>query len=553
MAVAKGSVELFERAIVLLKEWGWGPHLTLQSGWKTRSNGHKQPQLQSSVMVHHTGGTNTPTSYLLNPTDRPDLKLLANVHVTSSKIIVLAAGPSSHAGNGTKRNWEKLLAGKAPLTADMTPVKPDTSWSANRYSIGVEVNGAGGSKEWSEWTQRAVLAVCTAFQIAGKWGSAARVWGHKEFTTRKPGDPWMNMGVLRSQVAASAASGSVSATGAPPATLKLGDRLLSKDGNDAGPDVGELGALLTSLGYDVGKPLDVFGPKMDAAVRDFQGKAGLRVDGIVGEKTVAALLGESLPEEQPEPPVKPPVKPGKRRAFRLLFINTLAERFIAKSGPKKGYGVADTSSKWPKWLAKQKPSIMLLVETSEVRRNAIRKYFGMDKLLTYPIGFVTVMWLAAKWEHLAKKDHRLATDYHGAMRVTLRDKEGSGLETDVVSVHVRPKASFPASYTAEQVVQAKLKDLRNALNDVLRKDVATWVGGDFNTARHAEVMAEFGFVRATPAVDTVVDDGDQKLDAVWCRPGKKVATPVRGKALLDPGKLSDHMGWLVNATLEEKE
>ena len=97
MAVNKGSVELFEGTIKLLRLWGWGPNLVEQSGWKTRSNNHKMPLLQSTVMVHHTGGTNTPTSYLIKPGDRPELGILANIHITKDKIVILAAGPASHA------------------------------------------------------------------------------------------------------------------------------------------------------------------------------------------------------------------------------------------------------------------------------------------------------------------------------------------------------------------------------------------------------------------------------------------------------------------------
>lgn len=221
MAVNKGSVELFEGTIKLLRLWGWGPNLVEQSGWKTRSNNHKMPLLQSTVMVHHTGGTNTPTSYLIKPGDRPELGILANIHITKDKIVILAAGPASHAGSGTKSNWTKTSQGKASLTSNMIPSKPDDNWSANRYSVGIEVNGAGGASEWSSWTKRAVLAVVTAFQIAGKWGSNPKVLAHKEFTYRKPGDPYMNMGNFRNKVKNATKIGSVPMTSTDKETLPI--------------------------------------------------------------------------------------------------------------------------------------------------------------------------------------------------------------------------------------------------------------------------------------------------------------------------------------------
>lgn len=83
VAVPAGSVKLFKAAIQLLKDWGWGPYLDLRSGWEKRSNGHKQPQVQQAIMIHHTGGAATSTEYLLNPTDRAALRLLANIHAYS--------------------------------------------------------------------------------------------------------------------------------------------------------------------------------------------------------------------------------------------------------------------------------------------------------------------------------------------------------------------------------------------------------------------------------------------------------------------------------------
>lgn len=112
----------------------------------------------------------------------------------------------------------------------------------------------------------------------------AKIVGHGQLvSTSCPGkalQAWINNGLPVGD----------STTPTPPvAPLKLGYRLLSKNGNDRGADVGELAAILTKLGYQVGTPTDQFGPLMDAAVRAAQKKAGITVDGIVGPKTIAAL------------------------------------------------------------------------------------------------------------------------------------------------------------------------------------------------------------------------------------------------------------------------
>ncbi len=66
-----------------------------------------------------------------------------------------------------------------------------------------------------------------------------------------------------------------------------------------GEEVRKLQENLTALGYDCGGADGVFGPKTDAGVRAFQAAHGLEVDGIVGEKTRAALT-QALREKETE-------------------------------------------------------------------------------------------------------------------------------------------------------------------------------------------------------------------------------------------------------------
>lgn len=561
--IPSGSVKLFNAALKLLRDWGWDPYLDVRSGWEKRGNGHRQPRVQDSIMIHHTGGAATSTEYLLNPADRPQLKMLANIHVDQGdrKIRILGAGPTSHAGNGTKANYDRMVSNRAPLGGDMAPSRPDGSWSANRYSVGVEVDGAGGPNEWNDWTEAAVLAVATAFNQAGEWaggGKVPRVWAHKEFTARKPGDPYANMGTLRAFVQSALAVGTGvspgAATGPSQPAPGLGKRVLSKDGIDTGPDVAELAALLIARGYDVGKPLDVFGPAMDRAVRAEQKKLGLKDDGVVGPLTVAALKGETIPEPQPEPPEepepspepeppKPPAPKPTGRDFRMLQMNTLnKERFPNKQG------VENRSTAWPIWLAKQRPSIMLLSETNGTRRDVIKAHSYFKPYKSWAVGMVCVMWDTRKWTHIGVDEYDYGNGIHGASRVTLKDNT-TGLESDFISLHLPPKAAFPSSWSDARKTQGKLDVLATILRRLVR-DVATWIGGDFNTGAHDALMKKYGFARLTDPADTGDEAGEQKLDASWHRSSGKVRTRKRGSSLLSPGALSDHKGFMVNGTVE---
>ena len=112
--IPTGSRTLFARAIKLLEEWGWTPFLDVRKGYESRGNGHKAPQVQTSIMFHHTAGAATPTSYIVAGDPGRGLPgPLANIHVDQleQRIRILAAGPASHAGNGTRANYNRMLAG----------------------------------------------------------------------------------------------------------------------------------------------------------------------------------------------------------------------------------------------------------------------------------------------------------------------------------------------------------------------------------------------------------------------------------------------------------
>ena len=65
--------------------------------------------------------------------------------------------------------------------------------------------------------------------------------------------------------------------------------------NSQGQLVKKLQQKLSELGYNVGPIDEVFGPRTEAAVMQFQTEKGLDIDGVVGDQTWSALFQESIP------------------------------------------------------------------------------------------------------------------------------------------------------------------------------------------------------------------------------------------------------------------
>ena len=98
--------------------------------------------------------------------------------------------------------------------------------------------------------------------------------------------------------ARSAASTGASRFAAPNVVLREGSK---------GQHVTTLQNRLKALGFNPGAADGDFGPKTEAAVKDFQHKAGLAADGVVGPKTWDALEKDhASPAPAPKPIPKPP-------------------------------------------------------------------------------------------------------------------------------------------------------------------------------------------------------------------------------------------------------
>ncbi len=80
--------------------------------------------------------------------------------------------------------------------------------------------------------------------------------------------------------------------------------MLVQKGSKDKAAVSKIKARLVELGYvfdDTGKNKGVFGAKMEAAIKDFQKKEGLFVDGKVGTMTMTALTAKVIGPVRPKP------------------------------------------------------------------------------------------------------------------------------------------------------------------------------------------------------------------------------------------------------------
>jgi hypothetical protein len=239
-------------------------------GWRTRGVKGLDMGKIRGVICHHTGTAakakgNIPT-YDILIRGRSDLSgPLCHLGLgRDGTFYVIAAGRAQHAGAGT---WESVTTG-------------------NMCFVGIEAEHSGTEEEpWPavqmEAYQRGVAA------ILQKIGAGANMCcGHKEWAPSRKVDPNFDMAAFRRAVAGfmegKTPNPPIPATDAQARpTMRRGDR---------GDLVVQLQTKLIKLKL-LAEPKagPNFGPKTEAAVREFQRRNGIVGDGIVGPKTWAKL------------------------------------------------------------------------------------------------------------------------------------------------------------------------------------------------------------------------------------------------------------------------
>lgn len=584
----------------LLQKWGWEPEF--YPGWTTRTNG-SAVRTPTAATVHHTGGYATSTAYLVNPTDRPELVVLANVHITRNhRIIVLAAGSASHGGYTHKACYDRVVNGTAPLDRDLVPGADSKTFSINTYTIGIEVDGPGGSQEWDDWMFRATLAFCAAANIVGKWmidGKNARVGGHKEHTKRKPGDPYMSMGELRTLVGAAVTSGlpvpppgvepptttttttapvvTTTTTTEPPVTtttttpaptttttttvkipkfpLPKGYYFGPKDGpkesvsgyyhTQADGTKGHDGLQLAqeqlkALGYLSGKPDGLYGSDTNQAAKKAQiaankRGAGLQVDGLIGESTWPWLWTLQSGATTTTTTTQ---KPTTTTTTTKNPGGDVDFRFgLAAQRAKRWGGTDNYDQKAAEVKEILNPSLLAVTETEPKMLQALLKVFGSSwDSRSHRGGYIRFLFDTRKWEVRAVKNYMAPDTVHGGLLVPVVNKT-NGLGMDVLVIHPRP--SSVASETQ------KATDIRNSL-----ALLGTWpriVTGDMNMDAD-KLMAAQNLYRASPKQDSVDGSGKiQYYDAIYLDKGDAAKVVARASSMHE-AKWSDHDYVLGNLT-----
>jgi N-acetyl-anhydromuramyl-L-alanine amidase AmpD len=256
-----------------------GVRLVEYPGWRDR--GHGDFKDIRGVMVHHTGSDDASAASIAEGT--PDLPgPLSQLHIARDGVVtVVAVGVAWHAGVG------------------MYPWLPTNM--ANWHMIGIECANTGTSPtaphrtNWPDVQYDALVRSCAAINRRLAQNSS-RTIGHKEYAGRAQGkwDPGaIDMNILRSDIQARIGSiADPAPTPRPPVPVGgFADVLLFR--GSEGPQVAQLQRQL-KYGYPAyagDLVIDgVYGRQTEAAIREFQRRTrGLKVDGIVGPATAAAL------------------------------------------------------------------------------------------------------------------------------------------------------------------------------------------------------------------------------------------------------------------------
>jgi hypothetical protein len=233
-----------------------------QDDWKTRGKPWTGPV--RGILWHHTAGPrrgNAPSlAVVMN--GRADLPgpLSQFVLGRDGTWYVVAAGRSNHAGAGA---WQGVTSG-------------------NSSFLGIEAENAGdGTDEWPP-AQIDAYAKGSAALLEHLGLSSLMVAGHKEYALPKGRkiDPTLDMAAARQNVAFWMDS----------EPEDVGVRVVTLDPRRAMLRRGDHGASVIELQQKLGIKADGdFGPMTESAVKAFQSRKGLTVDGLVGPTTWKAL------------------------------------------------------------------------------------------------------------------------------------------------------------------------------------------------------------------------------------------------------------------------
>ncbi|SHN25362.1 N-acetylmuramoyl-L-alanine amidase [Chitinophaga sp. CF418] len=253
----------------MIRELTWLPAVLKNAGLKVATvDGWEERGVSAmgtvlGVLCHHTAGPKAGNMPSLNTLVRGTNNIpgpLAQLGLgRDGTFYIVAAGRCNHAGQGI---WKGITNG-------------------NTHFIGIEAENTGKADDFP-WPEVQVDAYCRGvaaiLQHIGK--DASFCAGHKEYALpkgRKP-DPDFNMDDFRRRV-------SDILNNVTPPPVPIPDEEQTPPGRKT-TRRGDKGELVKTIQGKLGLTKDgIFGPKTEAAVRQFQRNHQLVPDGIVGPKT----------------------------------------------------------------------------------------------------------------------------------------------------------------------------------------------------------------------------------------------------------------------------
>lgn len=245
-----------------------GLKVATEPGWENRGRGDVGNIF--GVICHHTAGSKNG--------NLPSLGTLKNGRKASPGQDALP-GPLAQLGLGRDGTFVVIAAGRA-IHAGKGSFK---GVSGNARFIGIEAENTGtpSDQPWPDVQldayQRGVAAILKHLQKDETF-----CCGHKEFAPGRKPDPSFDMNGFRARVR------TILRGEAPDPVLIPANEPAGPSGTPGRPTLrrGSSDALVATVQQKVGVEADgKFGPRTEAAVRQFQRDKGLVPDGIVGPKT----------------------------------------------------------------------------------------------------------------------------------------------------------------------------------------------------------------------------------------------------------------------------
>jgi len=244
----------------------WGLKVEAKDGWRER--GRPYNFYPRAIIAHHTASGSKSGNFASDNIvtfGRPDLKgpLCQVLLGRDGTVRLIAAGYANHAGYGGPR---------AGIPANQ----------GNTYTIGIEAENNGLGEPWSKAQLNAYYRLCAALLDWMGTKDVNKVFGHKEWTSRKIDPAGINMDTFRKNVKKAQADG--------PRVITVSLSKLQPGKRNS--DIVRVKRRLRNRGFTKEIDSNFFGKSLKQDYRRWQlhlGYEGKDADGIPGKSSLQKL------------------------------------------------------------------------------------------------------------------------------------------------------------------------------------------------------------------------------------------------------------------------